>query len=578
MFNNLQSIRNIRRWRELQAILFRYGFDFLIDSTEIKNVKTTLQSLNLPFSLPETRLTELSVPERVRLMLQDLGPTYVKLGQILSSRSDLLPDSWIKELQKLQDAVPPFSFEIVERTIEEELGSIKDIFLFVDPEPIAAASIGQVHYAILNDFKQVVIKVQRPDIENKIKSDLDLVMDFAKLVQNSTEWGKKYGTVGLAEELIRTLMDELDYNIEGTYADRLRRNMKKFDDIIVPKIYWEYTTKRILAMEAIDGIKINDIENINKLNLDREKISHTFIHSMFHQSFIDGFFHADPHPGNLMIDKETKKLVYLDTGMMGSLLPEQREQLGEIVQAIIRRDSETIVRLALTLGVPYQPINEQELSRDIDYLINLYLESPLERIEVSRVLSEIMTLIFEAGIRLPSALGMAAKALIQGEGIARTLYPEIQILKVMKDISLQVYMNRFQPKKTFWSVLGTIKDFQQLIKVFPRSLTNILDDLDKGQLKIGIEIVDLKDIINKVLVIANRLIVGVVLLGMMISSALAMGVSPDNTYTIIPILGVIGFIISIGIALMMIVQVWSAIGAARRSDRRRKRREEKFKR
>lgn len=578
MFNNLQSIRNVRRWRELQAILFRYGFDFLIDSTEIKNVKTTLQSLNLPFSLPETRLTELSVSERFRRMLQDLGPTYVKLGQILSSRSDLLPDSWIKELQKLQDAVPPFSFEIVERTIEEDLGSLKDIFLFVDPEPIAAASIGQVHYAILNDFKQVVIKVQRPDIENKIKSDLDLVMDFAKLVQNSTDWGKKYGTVGLVEELIRTLMNELDYNIEGTYADRLRRNMEKFDDIIVPKIYWEYTTKRILTMEAIDGIKINDIENINKLNLDRKKISHTFIHSMFHQSFIDGFFHADPHPGNLMIDKETKKLVYLDTGMMGSLLSEQREQLGEIVQAIIRRDSETIVRLALTLGVPYQPVNEQELSRDIDYLINLYLESPLERIEVSRVLSEIMTLIFEAGIRLPSALGMAAKALIQGESIARTLYPEIQILKVMKDISLQVYMNRFQPKKTFWSVLGTIKDFQQLIKVFPRSLTNILNDLDSGQLKIGIEIVDLKDIINKVLVIANRLIVGVVLLGMMISSALAMGVSPDNTYTLIPILGVIGFIISIGIALMMIVQVWSAIGAAKRSDRRRKRREEKFKR
>ncbi|MCD4752656.1 MAG: hypothetical protein K8R40_06265 [Anaerolineaceae bacterium] len=577
MFNNLQPIRNIRRWRELQAILFRYGFDFLADTTEIKNIQTTLQSLNLPFSLPETSLTELSVPERVRRMLQDLGPTYVKLGQILSSRSDFLPDSWIKELQKLQDAVPPFSFEIVERTIKEELGSIKDVFLFVDPEPIAAASIGQVHYAILNDFKQVVVKVQRPDIENKIKSDLDFVMDFAKLVWNSTDWGKKYGAISIAEELIRTLMDELDYNIEGTYADRLRRNMEKFDDITVPRIYWEFTTKRILTMEAIDGIKINDIENINALDLDRKKVARVFIHSIVHQAFIDGFFHADPHPGNLMIDKETKKLVYLDTGMMGSLLPEQRDQLGEIVHATIRRDTEAILHLASNLGTPFQPIDEQKLRRDMDHLINLYLEAPLERIEVSRLLSDILTLIFESGIRLPPVLGMAAKALLQGEDVARTLYPEIQVIEVMRDVSLQIYLNRFQPEKTFWSVLGTARDFQQLIKVLPRSLINILSDLDSGKLKIGIEVIDLKDIISNVLVIANRLIVGVVLLGMMIGSALAMGVSPENTYTVIPILGVIGFILSIGIALLMIVQVWSAIGAARRSGRRRKKREEKFK-
>jgi len=577
MFNNLQPIRNIRRWRELQAILFRYGFDFLADTTEIKNIQTTLQGLNLPFSLPETRLTELSVPERVRRMLQDLGPTYVKLGQIFSSRSDFLPDSWIKELQKLQDAVPPFSFEIVERTIKEELGSIKDVFLFVDPEPIAAASIGQVHYAILNDFKQVVVKVQRPDIENKIKSDLDFVMDFAKLVWNSTDWGKKYGAISIAEELIRTLMDELDYNIEGTYADRLRRNMEKFDDIAVPRIYWDYTTKRILTMEAIDGIKINDIENINTLDLDRKQVARVFIRSIVHQAFIDGFFHADPHPGNLMIDKETKKLVYLDTGMMGSLLPEQRDQLGEIIHATIRRDTEAILHLASNLGTPFQPIDEQKLRRDMDHLINLYLEAPLERIEVSRLLSDILTLIFESGIRLPPVLGMAAKALLQGEDVARTLDPEIQVLEVMKDVSLQIYMNRFQPEKTFWSVLGTARDFQQLIKVLPRAITNILSDLDSGKLKIGIEVIDLKDIISNVLVIANRLIVGVVLLGMMISSALAMGVSPDNTYTVIPILGVIGFILSIGIALLMIVQVWSAIGAARRSGRRHKKRVEKLK-
>jgi len=574
MFNSLPPIRNLRRWRELQAILFRYGFDFLTDIKEIRSIQSTLETLNLPFSIPESRLHELSTPERVRRMLQDLGPTYVKLGQIFSSRSDLLPKSWVEELAKLQDAVPPFSFEIVENTIREELGSMDDVFLFVDPEPIAAASIGQVHYAILKDFSQVVIKIQRPNVEEKIHSDLEFVRDIAKLMHNTTEWGKKYGVVGIAEELIRTLMDELDYNIEATNADRLRRNMERFKEIHVPNIYWEYTTRRILTMEAIDGYKINEIQNIATLNLDREKISKIFIQSILHQAFINGFFHADPHPGNLMIEKSTNRLVYMDTGMMGSLLPEQCDQLGEIVQAILRRDTESILRLALNLGTPFQPVNEQKLRRDMNHMINQYLEAPLDRLEISRLLSEILTMIFESGIRLPPVLGVAAKALLQGEDVARTLNPDIVIIEVMKDVSYQIYLNRFNPAKTFWSTTGTIKDYRDLIRIFPRSVNNILSDLQEGNLKIGIDIVDLKDFFANFAIIGNRFIVGLVLVGMFVGSALAMEVSPQTNYRFIPIIGTIGFIISIFIALSLVLQVWSAIGKVRQFRKRRRKTEE----
>ncbi|NSW52480.1 MAG: AarF/ABC1/UbiB kinase family protein [Anaerolineae bacterium] len=574
MLNNLPPIRNLRRWRELQAILFRYGFDFLTDIKEVRSIQQTLKTLNLPFSLPESRLHELSTPERVRRMLQDLGPTYVKLGQILSSRSDLLPESWVVELAKLQDSVPPFSFEIVENTIREELGSMEEIFLFLDPEPIAAASIGQVHYAILKDFSQVVVKVQRPNVEEKIQSDLEFVRDIAKLMHNSTDWGKKYGVVGIAEELIRTLMDELDYNIEATNADRLRRNMERFDEIHVPVVYWPYTTKRVLTMEAIDGFKINDIENIATLDLDRQKVSKIFIHSILHQAFINGFFHADPHPGNLMIEKKTNRLVYLDTGMMGSLLPEQRDQLGEVVQAIIRRDTETILRLALKLGVPFQPVNERKLRRDMDHMINQYLEAPLDRLEISRLLTEVLTMIFESGIRLPPVLGVSAKALLQAEDVARTLNPDIVVVEVMQDVSYQVYLNKINPGKLFWSTTGTIRDFQDLLRMLPRAVSTILADLQKGELKVGIEITDLKDIIGNILIIANRLIVGLVLIGMIIGSALAMGVSPRDTYPIVPIMGMIGFFISIVVAISMFLQVWSAIGKARRFRRLRQKNEE----
>ncbi len=575
MFNNLSPIRNLRRWRELQAILFRYGFDVLIDTKEAKTIQSTLKTLSLPLSIPESRLQDLSVPERVRRMLQDLGPTYVKLGQILSSRSDLLPEGWVEELSKLQDAVPPFSFEDVERIIQEEIGSIEESFLFVDPEPIAAASIGQVHYAILNDFSQVVIKIQRPNVEEKIQSDLEFVRDTAKFFHNTTDWGKKYGVVGIAEELIRTLMDELDYTIEATHADHLRRNMAKFKEIHVPFIYWEFTTKRVLTMEAIDGYKINDFENIATLDIDRENLSSIFVHSILHQAFINGFFHADPHPGNLMIEKKTKRLVYLDTGMMGALLPEQRILIGEVVQAIIRRDTEEILRLALSLGTPFQDINENKLRRDMDHMINLYLEAPIDRLEVSRLLSEILTMIFEAGVRLPPVVGVAAKALLQGEGVARMINPDIVVVEVMQDVSTQIYLNRFDPKAFFWQSVSYAKDTRDLIRVFPRALSTILTDLQKGNFKVGIEIIELRDIISNILIIANRAIVGLILVGMIIGSALAMSVPTKESLTIVPIIGVIGFLLSIAVSMLLFLQVMGAIGKTRRQRRRRRRDENK---
>ena len=575
MFNNLPPIRNLRRWRELQAILFRYGFDVLIDTKEARTIQSTLQTLSLPLSIPESRLQDLSVPERVRRMLQDLGPTYVKLGQILSSRSDLLPEGWVEELSKLQDSVPPFSFEEAERIIEEEIGTIEDAFLFIDPEPIAAASIGQVHYAIMNDFTQVVIKVQRPQIEEKIQSDLEFVRDIARFLHNSVDWGKKYGVVGIAEELIRTLMDELDYTIEATHADRLRRNMEKFPEIHVPIVYWEYTTRRILTMEAIDGYKINDFENIESLNLDREKLSKIFIHSILHQAFINGFFHADPHPGNLMIEKKTRRLVYLDTGMMGSLLPEQRTTIGEIVQAIMRRDTDEILRLALSLGTPFQPVNENKLRRDMDHMINLYLEAPLDRLEVSRLLTEVLTMIFEAGVRLPPVMGVAAKALLQGEGVAHTINPDVVIVEIMQDVSTQVFLDQLNPKGVFWQSISLAKDTRDLIRILPRSLHNIVTDLMKGEFKVGIEIIELPDIMSNILIIANRLIVGLVLVGMIIGSALAMSVPTKDSLTIVPIIGVIGFSLSILVSVMLVLQVMGAIGRTRRQWRRRRKKENK---
>ena len=577
MFTNLGPVRNIRRWREVQAVLFRYGFDFLLDTKEIRSIQSLLNTrLNLPLSLPQSELAKFSLPQRVRLMLQELGPTFVKLGQILSSRSDLLPKEWIDELSRLQDDVPPFAFEEVQEIISAELGPIEELFLDFDPEPIAAASIGQVHNAILPDFSEVVVKVQRPNIGPRVNSDLVFVREIARLINTRTDWGKKYGVMALVDEMSRTINEEMDYRFEATNADRLRWNLASMHRVQVPYMYWNLTTSRVLTMEMIKGVKVNDLNRIDSAGLDREELAKIFIRSIFKQLLVDGFFHADPHPANILVNLEEKKLAYIDLGMMGSLLPEQREQLGDILLAILQRDTESILRLALALGTPFEEVNEIKLRRQMAHLIHEYMEAPLERFSFSNLLSKVLTTIFFNGIRLPAELGWAAKTLLQGEEVGRTLYPEILIGEILQDVSKQVILNKLNPKTIIMDSASSIREYASLIEMLPNSLVSIIRQIERGDLRVRLEINDLRELVSQLLIIVNRLITGLVLVGMLIGSALAMSVSKDQTWGVIPILGTIGFILSMGLGLIMFINVWGDIGEKRK--RIKKEREKRFER
>jgi ubiquinone biosynthesis protein len=568
MLNNIQPVRNIKRWREVQTILFRYGFDFFISNKEIRNIQSTLnQKLHIKLALPESELKKLNMPQRVRLMLQDLGPTFVKLGQILASRSDLLPGDWIAELSKLQDDVPAFSFEEVQQIIEEDLGPIEELFLDFDPEPIAAASIGQVHNAILPNFKAVVVKVQRPNIIPRVQSDMEIVREIARLLRSRTDWGKKYGVMAMVDEMSRVLSEEMNYQYEATNADRLRRNMEPMQKVHVPRMYWDMITPRVLTMEAIEGVKINNLAALDENGVDRTELAHIFIKSIFKQLLVDGFFHADPHPANIFVNLEKHSLVFIDTGMMGSLLPEQREQLGGVVQAILQRDTMEIHRLALTLGTPFQPVNETKLRRDMDRIIHQYLEAPLERISFSNLVSQVLTTIFQNGIRLPAELGWAAKTLLQGEEVGRTLDPDIVVVDILQSIAMQVLWKRLDPRTIASNTTTSMRQVGSLIQIMPRALTSILKQLDSGTFRVGIDIIDLREVIGRILILSNRLIAGLILAGMLIGSATAMTVDLENSWPVIPILGIIAFIISMVIATLM---VWTVFSDIWRTQRKRK--------
>ena len=546
-----RPVRGIQRLRDVQAVLLRYGFDILIDQEEIKEVRRILRDkLNLKVG----EFSDKSIPLRVRLMLEELGPTYVKLGQLLSSRSDFLPISWTSELSKLQDEVPSFPFEDVERTIEKDFGKpISELYYEFDPDPVAAASIGQVHHARLMNLDPVVVKVQRPDIHEKVNADLDIIREVARLLETRTKWGKMFGAVSIVEELSRTLHEEMDYNIEAMNADRLRRNMANQTQVNVPFIYRELVSAHVLTMERIEGVRCDNLKTMDEVGVDRQQLANVFIQSIFKQALVDGFFHADPHPANLLVNLDNHSLNYIDLGMTGSLLPEQREQLSDIVHAIIERDSREAVRLLLTIAPPYKPVNKLAFQRELDRIINRYLDASLDKLNFAPLLQELMGIIAKHGIRLPGELSMAIKSLILAESIGRVLHPELQIIDIARTIYEQVIKDRLNPRNLTSQLIRTVREFSRLITSLPRASESFLEQIENGKIQIGVDLLDFPQQLSHLTSITNRMTAGLIIAGMVIGSAIAMVAAPGDTWGIIRIVGMIGFVLS---AMIGTILVW----------------------
>ncbi|MBI9047533.1 MAG: hypothetical protein JEZ06_23820 [Anaerolineaceae bacterium] len=549
-----RPIRNIKRWREIQVLILRYGFDFIFNQEELREVRSFLSK---NFRFIKNEYEHLSIQERLVQMLQELGPTYVKMGQILSSRRDILPEEWIKEFSKLQDDVAPFPFEQVKKVIEEEFEQpLSDIFFDFEEKPFAAASIGQVHHAILQNLEKVVVKVQRPDIIPKVQSDLVMIRELVNLIEVRTKWGKKYGVLAIFEEFSRTLLLELDYRNEAINAIRLKRSLSNMPKVYVPVIHWKHTSEKVLTMEKIEGVKVNDIPKMDHAGVDRSALADVFIRSIFRQLLVDGFFHADPHPGNLFVNLETQTLVYIDLGMMGRLMPEQRHLLADLVRSIIRKDSMDVVRLIISIGTPFEKVDEVSLRREVDHIINRYLETTLEDVSLAALFRDVLFTVFDHGIRLPSDLTMAMKTIVQGEEIARTLDPDIVIIDIARTISQQIILQMLEPAEILDRINDLIRETARISKVFPRAIESILKQIESGSLSVDIQIPEFKHIINLIVIIANRLTAGLIVAGMIIGSGVIMGIPKEQTWAFIPVLGVIGFAVSMGLGGVF---VWNII-------------------
>lgn len=544
--------KNLKRLQQITSILIKYGFDYFVKQLGLANLISKGEKI---LKLKPSKIAQLPLPVRVRLALEELGPTFIKLGQILSTRPDLIPSDYIKELQKLQDEVPPFPYEQVEELLKGELGAdVSEIFKSVEQIPFAAASLGQVHQAILEDGDKVIIKVQRPNIEKVIETDLDILFHLARLTERSIPASRLYEPVKIVEEFAKTIRLELDYGTEGRNADRFRKNFKDEKTVYTPKIYWELSSKRILTMELIQGIKINAIEELDKAGYDRKKIAENGAKAFMKQILIDGFFHADPHPGNILVMKG-KIIGFMDFGMMGQLDEETREKGIDLFIAIIERNPDKIINEMLDLGIAPQKIDTQSLKVDIKEMIDRYYDKPLKEIKLGELINQLVEISIKYQIKMPAEFALLGKSLLTIEGIGLELDPDFNLAEIAKPYVKELILERKSPQRLFIKFLNDLDELYNLIILIPRQLNKTLKKMEKGTFRLEFQHRGLENLISALDKAANRIAYSLILAAIIIGSSLIMQTDKGPHFMGFPVIGVSGFLIAaiLGLGLVIII-------------------------
>ncbi len=561
--SSLDQARESLRLQQVYNVMQRYAMDMLFDRGILGTIRRTMQRWIYGPSVPEESL---GTPVKVRLMLQELGPTYVKMGQIVSSQSQVLPLEWAIELNKLQADVPPFPSEQVHEIIVEELGAPpEELFDDFDTNPLAAASTAQVHRAKLPGGQQVVVKVQRPGIRSQVKADLGIMQNAARVVERRSESARDIGLVGMLEEFGNNVLLELDYNGEAYNARRLAETLSTIKGVHVPTVYRDYSTSRVLTMEFIEGVKISNLEAIDEAGLDREKLAGVALRSLVKQLLIDGFFHADPHPGNVLVNLDTGVITYLDTGMMGELTIQQRMNLIQLLMAVRQQDVKGMAQIMMSLSKPFREVDEQAYRRDFERRVSRYME-PGSGAGFSGAVNVSFDLLQKHGLRLDPELTLAIKALLQAEVIATSLYPGSGItamgFEMTKDLLVEsVTADKIVDMVTQQASLS-LREVAQRIPSLQEATIKWLDQYQKGRFEVYVDTSDLSKELKRTRGMGRQAIIAVVLVGMIIGSAIAASFSSvlEGLWSLLPRVALIGYAGSMVIAAVLVLGlIWRMI-------------------
>ena len=514
------------RLKQVYDTIRRYSIDILIGATPLAGFRHTMQRI---IYRDKQIVTEENAPKTVRLMLQDLGPTYVKLGQLIASRSEMLPEEWESELNKLQSEVAPFPYEEAERIISEELGATpKKCFSSFADQPFAAASMAQVYRASLLGGEDVVVKVQRPDIDVMVRGDLNVMRDVVATLEKRAQWARNLGFSGMVEEFAENVTEELDYLNEAYNARRLKETMRDFDYVSIPTIYGAYSTSKVITMEFMQGVKMTRVEAMDAAGVDRQELARKLIRVMNKQVLLDGFFHGDPHPGNVLVDLDTGKIVFLDLGMMGQMTNEQRMALFDIIWSLKYGESRDLTNILLRLSTQNKEIDEESLNRDVDRMVQRHVVYAESTPDLSIIVQETLNLLYKYGLQLDRSLTIALKSLMQTEELVRTLAPELSFLNVAVEEVQGVILDQIQSDAIYEGVKKQgIRTAKNLVVNWPkwqRAAGRWAQQIESGSLSIHLDTKELNKNIEQVNQSLNRsvrsIIVGLLIVGMLLSSAI----------------------------------------------------------
>ncbi len=491
--------------------------------------------------------------EKLTMELQEMGPTFIKLGQLLSTRPDLLSRPYIESLSRLQDKVPPFSFDEVEKTVTEELGvRLSKAFIEFDEKPIAAASLGQVHRAVLRSGKEVAVKVQRPDIRRIVLEDLSALKDIAETIDKHTEIGRRYLFEDLLEEFRRSILMELDYLKEAQNLIRLNEILANYEDIIIPQPVTDYTSSLVLTMDFIHGIKISQFSPIARLDTDGHKLSSDLLKAYLDQVLIHGFFHADPHPGNVFLTYD-KKIALIDLGMTARITPSMSDLLLKLLLVISEGKGDEAAKISIRLGQPLENFNEDQLRKDIGYYVSRYYNASLEDIQVGRVVAELAQISAKNGLRPSAELTMLGKTLLNLDEIGKILEPEFNPNEVIKQHANSVMQKHMLKSLSPGNIFSSLLEMNELIKKLPSRINKMLYLITNNKLRIKIDAIDELRLTRDLQKIANRITLGAIVAAFIISAALMMRVQTDFTIFGYPGIAMILFIFAgiCGFAIMV---------------------------
>lgn len=550
---NNKSPSVLRRYEHVIGVLIKYGFEDFVANSAIAKFKKTARMLT-PVHQGVSGL-EFSTYERIRMVCEELGPTYIKFAQIASNRPDLLPDELLLELEKFQDRAVPIPAELIIKAIQEELGHpVEELFERFDAKPLASASMAQVHRARLLGGKEVVLKVQRPGIDQTIEEDIAVLKGLARMAERYMPQLASFQPVELVKMFERSIRKELKFTMEMANVRRFERNFAGNPNIYVPSVYPEYTTDRVLCMEYIDGLKITDLRALAKIGMTGPDLASKGIGLYFQQVFDYGFFHADPHPGNIFVLRD-QRICFIDYGMMGTIIDSDKELLADLLLAVHEKDVEGLKKALKRFSLSSDAINDKNLEYDIIEFFDNYSSVTVDEVEGAEVMAALNALFFDYKIKIPSNLLLLMKALVIIEGVGLTLNPKYNIIGNITPFVQRLMTRKYAPEKLSKLLIRSMRSMYTLAATFPEDAREIIKKIRRGKLHIEFEHKGIEPLLNKMETVSNRIAFTLLLVALLVSSALIVVADVPPKYHGMPVVGLAGFLISGILALRLVFSI-----------------------